>query len=117
MYHKETFIFNRCQLLTNKKRLFKNSGTIVTGVKMVLTMLRGHLKKLKPIQITYCDDQNFDQTQFLEDLRDVPFHLCEALAKHDPSLAHDLLVKIFAEKVDKHAPLKKRHLGGNQVGI
>ena len=106
-------------ILTNKKRLFKNSGTIETGVsdfhKMVLTMLRVQFKKLKPIQITYRDYRKFDQTQFLEDLSDAPFHLCEALANHDPSLAHDLLVKIFTEKVDKHAPLKKRHLRGNQV--
>ena len=106
-------------ILTNKKRLFKNSGTIETGVsdfhKMVLTMLRVQFKKLKPIQITYRDYRKFDQTQFLEDLSDAPFHLCEALANHGPSLAHDLLVKIFTEKVDKHAPLKKRHLRGNQV--
>ena len=82
---------------------------------MVLTMLRVQIKKLKPIQITYRDYRKFDETQFLEDLSDAPFHLCEALANHDPSLAHDLLVKIFTEKVDKHAPLKKRHLRGNQV--
>ena len=106
-------------ILTNKKQLFKNIGTIETGVsdfyKMALTMLRVHFKKLKPIQITYHDYQNLDQAQFLEDLRDVPFHLCEALANLDPSLIHDLLVKIFTEKVDKHAPLRKRHLRGNQV--
>ena len=82
---------------------------------MVLTMLRVQFKKLKPIQITYRDYRKFDQTQFLEDLSDAPFHLCEALANHDPSLAHDLLVKIFTEKVDKYAPLKKRHLKGNHV--
>ena len=106
-------------ILTNKNRLFKTSGAIETGVsdfhKMVLTMLRVHFKKLKPIQITYRDYRNFDQTRFLEDLRDAPFYLCEVLANHDPSLAHDLLVEIFTEKVDKHAPLKKRHLRGNQV--
>ena len=82
---------------------------------MVLTMLRVHFKKLKPIQISYRDYRNFDETRFLEDPRDALFHLCEALANHDSSLAHDLLVKIFTEKVDKHAPLKKRHLGENQV--
>ena len=78
-------------------------------------MLRVHFKKLKPIHITYRDNRNFDQTLFLEDLRDAPFHLREAIANHDPSLAHDLLVKIFTEKVDKNAHLKKRHLRGNQV--
>ena len=66
-------------ILTNKKRLFKNSGTIETGVSdfhnMILTMLRVYFKKLKPIQITYRDYRDFDQTRFLEDLRDAPFPL------------------------------------------
>ena len=101
-------------ILTNKKRLFKNSGTIETGVsdfhKMVLTMLREQFKKLKPIQITYRDYRKFDQTQFLEDLSDAPFHLCEALANHDPSLAHDLLVKIFKKQRNLCASLRRKNI-------
>ena len=60
-------------ILTKKKRLFKNSGITETGAsdfhKMVLIMLRVHFKKLKPIQMTYRDYRNFNQTRFLEDLR------------------------------------------------
>ena len=52
-------------ILTNKKRLFKNSGTIETGVsdfhKMVLTMFRVQFKKLKPIQITVSETKLDDQ--------------------------------------------------------
>ena len=44
-------------ILTNKKRSFKNSGTVATGVsdfhKMVLTTMRAYYERLKPNKIQY----------------------------------------------------------------
>ena len=44
-------------ILTNRKRSFKNSSTVATGVsdfhKMVLTTMRANYERLKPIQIQY----------------------------------------------------------------
>ena len=52
-------------ILTNKKRSFKNSGTVATGVsdfhKMVLTSKRTCYERLKkPNKIRYCSYKNFN---------------------------------------------------------
>ena len=64
--------------LTNKKRSFKNSGTVATGVsdfhKMVLTTMRACYKRLKPNEIQYRSYKNFDEQNFLRDLENTLEH-------------------------------------------
>ena len=67
-------------ILTNRKRSFKNSSTIATGVsdfhKMVLTTRRANYEGLKPIQIQYRSYKYFRKDIFLRDLGMMPFHKC-----------------------------------------
>ena len=95
-------------ILSNKKRSFKNSGTVATGVsdfhKMVLTTMRACYERLKPNKIQSRSYKNFDEQNFLRDLEKTPFHLCNEW--NDKNLAYEQFKDMFKLVVDKHAPIK-----------
>ena len=84
-------------ILTNKKRSFKNSGTVATGVsdfhKMVLTTMRAYYERLKPNKTQYRSHKYFNEQTFLRDLENTPFHLCNDLI--DKNLAYERFKNIF----------------------
>ena len=104
-------------ILTNKKRSFKNSGTVATGVsdfhKMVLTTMRAYDERLKLNKIQYCSDKNFNEQKFLRDLENTPFHLCNDLI--DKNLAYERFKNMFKLVVDKHAPIKSNFIRGTHA--
>ena len=99
-------------ILTNKKRSFKNSGTVATGVsdfhKMVLTIMRACHERLKPNKIRYHSYKNFNELNFLRDLENTPFHLCNDL--NDKNLAYEQFKNMLKLMVDKYAPIKSAHM-------
>ena len=104
-------------ILTNKKRSFKNSGTVATGVsdfhKMVLTTMRAHYERLKPNKIQYRSYKNFNEQKFLRDLENTPFHLCNDLI--DKNLAYEQFRNMFKLVVDKHTPIKSKFILGTHA--
>ena len=99
-------------ILTNKKHSFKNSGTVATGVsdfhKMVLTTMRACYESLKPNKIQYRSYKNLNEQNFLRDLENTPFHLCNDL--NDKNLAYEQFKNMFKLIVDKHAPIKSKFI-------
>ena len=93
------------------------SSTVNTGIsdcyKMVLTVMRAHYERLKPLKIQYRSYENFNEKDFLRDLGTVPFHRCNQM--RDKEYANNCFKEMFTAVVDKHAPIKIRFLRGNQA--
>ena len=104
-------------ILTNRKRSFKNSSTVATGVsafhKMVLSTMRADYERLKPIQSQYRSYKYFRKDIFLRDLGMMPFHKCRDITNKDA--AYDLFKQMFLTVEDKHAPLRKKLIRGAQA--
>ena len=102
---------------TNKKRSFKNSGTIETGIsdlhKMTTTTMRVNYQRLQPIKVQYRSYKNFQEKLFLKDLKKQSFQKCKNIIDKDE--AHDHFKEIFVSVVNKHAPLKTKFIRGNHA--
>ena len=59
-------------ILTNQPRYFMHSLSIETGISdvhmLIVTHMRAHIKKLKPIQIQYRYYKSYDENNFLSNL-------------------------------------------------
>ena len=80
---------------------------------MVLTVMRAHYERLKPMKIQYRSYKNFYEKDFLRDLGHMPFHKCNQM--RDKENAYNCFKEMFIIVVDKHAPVKTRFLRGNQA--
>ena len=102
-------------ILTNKPRSFQHTLTCETGLSdhhhMITTFLRLHLVRLKPKKIFYRSYKRFDESMFLEDVKNVNF-VCDT---EDPDLNYENLINGFCSIIDKHAPLKQKTLRGNEA--
>ena len=106
-------------ILTNKKRSFKNSGTVVTAVsdyhKMVLTTMTADYERLKPTKIQYRSYRNFSEKDFWGNLQNMPFHTCMEI--NDKDAAYASFKNMFKEVVDMHAPMKSKLIQGTHVSF
>ena len=104
-------------ILANRKRSFKNSGTVATGLsdyhKMVLTTMRANYERLKPTKIQYRSYKNFSEKDFLRDLQNMPFHTC--MDMDDNEAAYSSFKDMFKKVVDKHAPMKSKLIRGTHA--
>ena len=104
-------------IMTNKKRSFKNSCTVATGISdyhsMVLTTMRANYERLKPIKIQYRLYKNFDEDKFIQDLQKLPFINRKQTENKDAT--YDLLKNMFKTIVDQHALLKTKFIGGTHA--
>ena len=88
---------------------------IVVGLsdfRLVLTVLRSSFKKLPPKEITYRSYKNFTQKHFL---RDLDRRLIQGEIYKNCNDPYKKLTEIFFEVLDKHAPLKKKKVRGNNA--
>ena len=67
--------------------------------------------KLKPKVIFYRNYKKFDEKSFLHDLQNKKF----SMSSNDPNVNYKSITENFLEAIDKHAPLKKKYVRGNQV--
>ena len=104
-------------IITNKKRSFKNSGTIETGIsdlhKMTITTMRVSYQRLQPIKVQYRSYKNFQEKLFLKDLKKQSFEKCRNIIDKDD--AYDHFREIFVSVVNKHASLKTKFIRGNHA--
>ena len=105
-------------ILTNKKRTFKNSGIIETGIsdlhKMTITTMRVNYQRLQPIKVQYRSYKNFQEKLFLKDLKKQSFEKCINIIDKDEAY-DDHFKEIFVSVVNKHAPLKTKFIRGNHA--
>ena len=99
-------------ILTNQKYSFKNSCTIETGVsdfhRMVLTQFKITFQKLPPRTISYRVFTNFVRSDFERDL------FLALLSNPFVSHNYGKFLSTFEKILDKHAPIKRRKIRGNQ---
>ena len=98
-------------ILTNCPRSFQNTTTVETGLsdfhKMTLTVLKTHFEKLPPQIIAYRDYNKYDYNTYRKELMEI-------LSSHDLSITSlELFKEIALEVLNKHAPIKKKSVRGN----
>ena len=71
---------------------------------MVTTCFKNTYERLRPINIQYRSNKNFNRDTFLSDLQVVPFE--EALSLENSELAYEKFKMLYSEVVEKHAPIK-----------
>ena len=100
-------------LLTNKPRSFKYSTTTETGLsdhhKLITTFLKAQNGHLKPKVIHYRNYKKFNEKLFLNDLKALN------IDHSNPDFSYSLLTENTLKVLNKHAPLKKRFIGGNHA--
>ena len=102
-------------MLTNRPRSFQKTSTVVTGLsdchKMIVTSLKSHYKKLPPKTVVYRKYKNFNPDCFLRDLDQemIKGHFYQSQNQYNS------FTETFRKIVDRHAPLKKRKVRGNQA--
>ena len=75
--------------------------------------MRACYERLKLNRIQYHSYKNFDKQNFLRDLENTPFHLCNEL--NDKNLAYEQFKNMFKLVVDKHAPIKSKFMRGTHA--
>ena len=78
---------------------------------MITTFFKLHFSRLKPKVTTYRNYKMFHEEKFLKDLKETNIIIDEK----DPNQNYQSLTKTFLTFVNKHAPLKKRIVRGNQA--
>ena len=79
--------------------------------KLISTFLRSHFSRLKPKTIYYRNYKKFNEQKFLEDVKNTNLYF----NLDDPSENYELITDLFSKIVNKHVPLKKKFLRGNQA--
>ena len=102
-------------ILTNCPKSFQLTSVYETGLNdchgLIATTMKSHIPRLKPKNIIYRTFKNFNSKDFFLDVKNIGLD-CNI---DDPNnLYTDLSVK-FRKVVDKHAPLKKKFLRGNNA--
>ena len=102
--------------LTNKSRYFHHTTTFETGLsdchKLILTFFKAYFKKLPPKNIEYRNYKKLNGNNF-------PYELDQELSKgsiynEKHHLCH-VFTNIFRMVLDKHAPIKKKIVRGNEA--
>ena len=65
---------------------------------------------MKPKAIYYRNYKKFNEQKFVEDVKNT-----NCFNSDDPNESYELITDLFSKIVNKHAPLKKKFLRGNQA--
>ena len=78
---------------------------------MIKTFFKSHFSKLRPKVITYKNNKKCHEEKLLNDLKETNIIVNEK----DPNQNYRSLTKTFLTILNKHAPLKKKIVRGNQA--
>ena len=102
-------------ILTNKPLHFQKTRVVETGLsdyhKMISTFFKACSSKLKTKVIYYRSYKKFNESDFLCSLNKANFDFF----KNDPNQNYNLLTDKFLGLANKHAPLKKKFVRGNNA--
>ena len=118
LYVKSTNGTSTDVLLTNKSRCFHHTATFETGLsdcpKLILTFFKAYFKKLPPKNVEYRNYKNFNENNFLYE-RDQ--ELSKGSIYKEKHHQYDVFTNIFRMVLDKHAPIKKKMVRGNEASF
>ena len=101
-------------ILTSKPKSFESTCVIETGLsdfqRMIVSVLKMRFQKLPPRVMSYRDFSNYDNANFINSLNEVLYENenTDSFLKNP-----DYFYKVCREVLNKHAPLKKKHVRGN----
>ena len=103
-------------IFSNKPSSFQSSTTTETGLsdchKLITTCMKATVSRIKPKVIRYRNYKNFDEINFLCDIKEsFDFENESAIA----SKSYGNFSNRFEEIVNSHAPLKSKTIRGNSV--
>ena len=79
--------------------------------KLISIFFKSQFSKARLKVIKYRNYKNFDKNNFLNDLNNINIRL----NKENPNQCYDSLTTSFLEVFNRHAPLKKKTIWGNQA--
>ena len=103
-------------ILTNSKAKVLTSGVIdvqISDHSLVYTILRSSAPRTRSRQIVTRVYKTFKRDEFLNDLQSIPFSVIDIFDDVNDKLF--VFESLYMDVVNKHAPLKRVHLRGNQV--
>ena len=104
-------------ILTNKPLHFQKTHLVETGLsdyhKMITSFFKACSSKLKTKVIYYRSYKKFNESDFLCSLKKINFDFF----KNDPNQNNNLLTDKFFVIANKHAPLKKKFVKGNNTTV
>ena len=104
-------------ILTNKPLHFQKTHVVETELsdyhKMISTFFKACSSKLKTKVIYYRSYKKFNESDFLCSLNQANFDFF----KNDPNQNYNLLTDKFLALANKHAPLKKKFVRGNNASF
>ena len=104
-------------ILTNKESCFKKAKVTEIGVsifpKLISAFLRWQFSWLKPKKIYYRNFKNFNEKNFLEEVKNTGF----IFNSDNPNEKFELITNVFSNTVEKYAPFKKKILKGNEAPL
>ena len=102
-------------ILTNKPRSFQITNVTETGVsdshKLITTFMKSCISRLKPQNVHHGSFKNFNEEKFLSDVKEADF----SFNTSNPDENYLVLTNVFPNIVNKHGPLKKKILRGNDA--
>ena len=102
-------------ILTNKESCFHKTKVTETGLsdfhRLISKFLRSQCCRLKPKKIYYRNFKYLNEKNFLQKIKNIDF----IFNSDNPNENYELITKVFSNIVEKHAPLKKKFLKGNQA--
>ena len=87
----------------------------ISDHSLIYCVLKAGVPKATPRTIKYRSFIGFDENAFIQDLKNVPWHIVD-----DENNVNDAILtwnKLFTEVADSHAPLKKRRVKGTTAPI
>ena len=78
---------------------------------MIVTVLKVHFKKLKPIQVKYWNYTKFNINNFREELK------IFLKSSYQTNINYDKFKDIFMNVLNKHAPVKENNISGNNAPV
>ena len=101
-------------ILSNKKNCLQYTGSLDTDLsdyhRLIYTMLRSTYSKAPPREIIYRDYKLFSEQKFLTDLSEKFHNDTNYLFVND----YDSFEKEFTTVLNKHAPMKRKVIRGNE---
>ena len=73
--------------------------------------MKSHISRLKLQNVYYRNYKNFNEKKFFSDVKEADF----SFASSNPDENYSVLTNVFSNIVNKHAPLKKKILRGNDA--
>ena len=103
-------------ILSSHPERYATCGNLHLGVSdhdLVYAVRKNKLSRPKAREIEYRSMRHFNKDEFLDDLRNVPWGTAYIYEDVDDLWHH--WAKLYNEVLDKHAPLKKKRVRGDQL--